>query len=206
MSLGDSSDAFEAFGMHWLLTIETQKPVKGQHKRDILVVLWCLSCDIPSQDRRDGMPLKGPWDVPFSSDGRLRSYDAREGTFCNLIGADFPADAVKFDAIKISLDSGTTTKTLIVRSTLPDDYGDAYGGYYDETWYGVGQVMLPKFEYDAEGRGASIFLTLQFMNKAPKAMCEYCPQNASPTEDPASSSTSNPENSKKRKVNVKTEN
>ena len=43
-----SSEVFEAFGMHWLLTLEADRPVKGSNPRDIYVMLWCLSCNIPS--------------------------------------------------------------------------------------------------------------------------------------------------------------
>jgi hypothetical protein len=98
--LKQSSDVFEAFGLHWLLTVEIQESNEGTESRNILVVLRCLSADVPSESRRAILPLKGCWDVPFSSDGQPRVYNGRVGIFCNVIGELCPADAVKFDSFE----------------------------------------------------------------------------------------------------------
>ncbi|KAL3913824.1 MAG: hypothetical protein SGARI_000457 [Bacillariaceae sp.] len=209
-----SSKPFEAFGMYWLLTIEKEKPIKGeQPAHNLFVFLWCLSCNITTQSRRDNLPLKKGWDVPDAMDGQPRFYQAREGLFCNLIGEDFPADAIKFDAIEISLRSGATASTGVVTSMK-----DGYGGYYDETWLGVGQVMIENFEPDPVNDGGAVEFKVQFLNEEPVAMhavsskATYAREDAvssstsSPMEDTASSRTSSPKSSKKRKVSVKTEN
>lgn len=124
---------------------------------------------------------------------------------CNVIGEDYPADAVKFDAFEISLCSGTAEATEIVKSTMVDEFGDPCGGYYDETWHGIGQVMLPKFKYDPVHHGSAVAITLQFLNEEPRAMREFGKQSSYAVSNSVSSSTLSPKNNKKRKVKVNSE-
>ena len=201
-----SGDIFEVFGMHWMLAIETEKKPSGQKPRDINIVLFNLSSKITAPERRKTFPLDGVWDVPHSSDDKPRFFNGREGDVCNLIGESFPADAVKFDSFKLSLHSGPVKQTFIVQSTMKDSQNDDWGGYYDESWYGVGQLMLENFKGNPVHDARAVEITLQFWNKAPEPMISLHKHRsvaATATEEAASESPSNSHGNKKRKATRK---
>lgn len=193
-----------------MLTLESQENDTEDEKDDtnsnsesdglnILVVLWCLSSKIASQSKRENFPLKGYIDVPYSSDSEPRVYNGREGVFCNLIGEDCPADAVKFDSFKITLCSGATKNTERVKSTLLDPYGDPYGGYDDETWNGIGQVMLTNFEYDPVRHGNAVEVRVQFLEEEPWGLRKFGKRQGTDSTVKSSVCTPSPNDGKKRK-------
>jgi hypothetical protein len=85
---------------------------------------------------------------------------------------------------------------------MPDEWGDPYGGYYDKTWQGIGQVMLPNFKYDPVKHGNAVEIKMQFLNEEPCGLRKFGKRSANIV---TSIRISTSKHGKKRKVAVKTE-
>lgn len=177
------SPPFELFGMHWVITIERETtPDNNTNKKrkrrgsesdggNIAVALWCLSVQIDCPIRRKQLPLKGPIDIPYSSDHAPRIFNGREGEVCNLVGKSMPAAAMRFDSVSFSLSTGCIDSgTKSVSSVLPDRFGDFFGGFYDETWRGCACIMLEDYKFDPLREGLAIQVKMQFLDMTPRAV------------------------------------
>ena len=165
------SKPFECYGMHWLITIEKQNSDNNQGF-DIFVILYCLSVSLGGDDDVDGracFPIKGEIKIDeLARDGLVRSFHAEEGRACNLVGKNFPADALKMaNGVVLSLESGAT-KSDEVEVDLYDTERNV-GGYYGSVWEGLGGLVLENHKPESWRDGKSIRVTVLFLG-TPRAL------------------------------------
>lgn len=152
------SHPFEKFGMHWLLTIEKKQSNPKTQEFNISVFLYCLSVAL-DVDNQDMFPLKGAIPVLHEpQDGRPRYFDATTGVACDLVGKNFPANAVQMKEFIVSLASGRTESNTAI-SIHAEDEAD---GFYNGKWTGAGADVLCNHTFEPTRDGAAIEISLTF--------------------------------------------
>lgn len=166
------STPFERHGMYWLLAVEKEAPANGGNGFDIMVVLYCLSVPVTSGYERATFPLKGEIVCDGTAqDGQAQVFNATTGACCNLIGKQFPANAVHMRHFAMQLVSGQTEFEEIEVSLLgpTDGDGEGWGGFYGEGWRGAGGTVLFNHVIGSVHDGASFEVKLWFTD-TPRAM------------------------------------
>lgn len=158
---------FECHGMHWILTLEKWNPENGGAGHDIFACLYSLS--VPRKaGTGDTFPLKGEIlvDQGIAQDGQARSYHARQGRACNLVGKNFPANALRIDGVIMLLRSGATQSEEVEVSNFSEGF---LRGYYGEDWNGMGATLLKNHVVDPLHDGQNIEVQLWFPDR-PRAL------------------------------------